>query len=237
MNAVMRMRKRLKIKSKRILWLLLIGCFSAVLVLFCVTAVYWQSQKEEISVCLDAGHGAHDVGAVNGERYEKDDNLRLALLVRDALEEKGVKVYMTRSDDTFLSLQERCDYANRRNCTLFVALHRNSAENGKGVEIWVQNTPGKIDWALAENILFQMEGVGISENRGVKTGYVHNPDGNYYVNAHTKMPSCLVEAGFVTSDEDNALFDENLDAYAQAIALGICETLTDMQSGVLPSEE
>lgn len=51
------------------------------------------------------------------------------------------------------------------------------------------------------------------------------------------MPSCLVEAGFVTSDEDNALFDENLDAYALAIALGIYETLTDMQSGVLPAEE
>ncbi len=225
-------------QSKKILRLLLVVCFSAAIVLFCITAVYLQSQKEaEISVCLDAGHGAQDVGAVNGDRYEKDDNLRLALSVRDALEAKGIKVYMTRSDDTFLSLEERCNFANKRSCTLFVALHRNSAESGNGVEIWVQNTPGKVDWALAENILFQMENVGISENRGVKTGYVKNPDGNYYVNAHTNMPSCLVEAGFVTSDVDNDLFDEHLDAYGEAIALGIYETLTDLQSGALPKEE
>lgn len=206
----------------------LIALFTVFAVLLTVAVVYIQTAPKEISVCIDAGHGAHDAGAVIGERQEKDDNLRLALLVRDKLEEKGIKVYMTREDDTFLTLEERCTVANKKDCTLFVALHRNSAESGKGIEVWVANTPSDTDWALGENLLNALSGTPVSNMRGVKTGYAKNPDGNYYVNAHTDMPSALLEVGFVTSDEDNALFDENIYAYAAAIADGIEKTLLEM---------
>ena len=65
--------------------------------------------------------------------------------------------------------------------------------------------------------LKNLDEAGISQNRGVKAGYARG-DGNYYVNSHSDMPSCLVELGFINSEEDNNLFDKNLDAYAQAIA-------------------
>lgn len=179
------------------------------------------------SVCIDPGHGGHDSGATYKGRREKDDVLRLSLLVRDKLEAKGIKVYMTREDDTFKTLEERCAFANKKHCSLFVAIHRNSSEKGKGMEIWVKNTPEKIDYFLAESILNQLNASGhITKARGVKTGYIKNADGNYYVNAHTKMPSCLAEIGFVTSEEDNQLFDKYLEEYAERIALGITETLT-----------
>ncbi len=218
----------MRTRQKRIIHILGISLFAAALIAFTITVVYLQSVKPEISVCIDAGHGAHDSGAVNGERLEKDDNLRLSLRVREKLEEKGVKVYMTREDDTFLTLEERCRVANKKKCTLFVALHRNSAESGNGVEMWIQSTPNDTDWALAENMLNALSKTEISKARGVKTGYAKNPDGNYYVNAHTDMPSCLAEIGFITSEQDNTLFDENLDAYAAAIADGIEKTLRDM---------
>lgn len=143
----------MRIHKKKILCLFLCFFTAAVLIGGTVALVWMQSVQTEISVCLDAGHGAHDSGAVHGERLEKDDNLRLALSVREKLEAKGVKVYMTREDDTFLSLDERCRVANKKKCTLFVALHRNSAESGNGVEMWIQNTPTDTDWALAENML------------------------------------------------------------------------------------
>lgn len=198
-------------------------------ILLTVGIVYRESQRPEISVCLDAGHGGEDCGATYGERLEKDDNLRLTLLVRDKLEANGIKVYLTREDDIYLTLAERCQIANRKRCTLFVALHRNSSDSGgNGVEMWVKNTPSDTEWALAENMLSALEDVGISKARGVKSGYAKNADGNYYVNAHTDMDSCLAEIGFITSDVDNALFDENLDAYADAIANGILETLDSM---------
>lgn len=224
----------MQIQKKKLLGTAAVLLIAAVLIVGTVAVVWMQSVQPEISVCIDAGHGAHDSGAVNGERLEKDDNLRLALSVREKLEAKNIKVYMTREDDTFLSLDERCRVANKKKCTLFVALHRNSAESGNGVEMWIQSTPTDTDWALAENMLNALSDAGISKARGVKTGYAKNADGNYYVNAHTDMPSCLAEIGFVTSEQDNELFDKNLDAYAAAIADGIEKTLRDM--GKLPAE-
>ncbi len=183
-------------------------------------------KNETPTVCIDAGHGGDDVGAVLGERYEKDDNLRLAEAVKTELENKGVKVIMTRDSDEFISLEDRCRVANRKKADLFVALHRNSAESGNGVEIWVNSTPSETENELAGNILTELEKVGISSNRGVKSGYVGNSDGNYYVNKHTDMPSCLVEIGFITSVKDNTLFDDNLSEYASAVAEGIYSTLS-----------
>lgn len=217
-------------KTRRKKWIIYAVCALATtfLILLTVGTVYRESLRPEISVCLDAGHGGEDCGATFGERLEKDDNLQLTLLVRDKLQANGIKVYLTREDDTFLTLEERCQIANRKRCTLFVALHRNSAQSGSGVEMWVKNTPSDTEWALAENMLSALEDAGISKARGVKSGYAKNADGNYYVNAHTNMPSCLAEIGFITSDEDNVLFDENLDAYADAIAKGIIKTLEEM---------
>lgn len=219
-------------KTRRKKWIIYAVCALATtfLILLTVGTVYRESLRPEISVCLDAGHGGEDCGATFGERLEKEDNLRLTLLVRDKLQANGIKVYLTREDDTFLTLEERCQIANRKRCTLFVALHRNSAQSGSGVEMWVKNTPSDTEWALAEHMLSALEDAGISKARGVKSGYAKNADGNYYVNAHTNMPSCLAEIGFITSDEDNALFDENLDAYADAIAKGIIKTLESTET-------
>ena len=41
------------------------------------------------------------------------------------------------------------------------------------------------------------------------------------------MPSCLIELGFISDDEDNKLFDENAEEYAKAIAKGIIETVNN----------
>ena len=171
-----------------------------------------------VDVVIDPGHGGNDVGA----QYEGRNDL--ALLVADDLKDMGVKVKLTRDDDTFISLKKRCKIANRRRAKLFVALHRNSADSGKGVEIWISSDAPQKDTALAENILSELDEVGISKNRGVKAGYARG-DGNYYVNSHTNMASCLAEIGFITSEEDNKLLDDNLNAYAEAIATAIKNTL------------
>lgn len=181
--------------------------------------------NDTAQVVIDAGHGGHDVGAEYNGRYEKDDNLAVALLVADKLREKGIDVVLTRDDDTFISLEKRCKIANRKKAQLFVSLHRNSADNARGVEIWVSSNKPQKDTQLAENIMNSLDEAGITQNRGVKYGYAQG-NGNYYVNSHTFMPSCLVELGFMNSEEDNVMFDQNLDAYAQAIADAIENTLS-----------
>ena len=199
----------------------LVGVF-AVIISITVAAVILNDTAQ---VVIDAGHGGHDVGAEYNGRYEKDDNLAVALFVADKLRERGIDVELTRDDDTFISLEKRCKIANRKKAQLFVSLHRNSADNAKGVEIWVSSNKPQKDTQLAENIMNGLDEAGITQNRGVKYGYAQG-NGNYYVNSHTFMPSCLVELGFMNSEEDNAMFDQNLDAYAQAIADAIEKTLS-----------
>lgn len=180
----------------------------------------------DFKVVIDAGHGGEDGGSTDFHetRIEKDDNLRLSLAVKEILESYDVEVVMTRADDSMCSLDERCEIANESDADLFVSLHRNSAEVGNGVEIWVSSKEIYEDTLLGQNILEALDEVGISENRGVQFGYISNSDFNYQVNSHTKMPSCLVELGFITNDEDNRLFDEKFDEYALAIANAIYKT-------------
>ena len=181
-------------------------------------------------VCIDPGHGGKDTGATLGKRLEKEDSLRLSLQIKTKLEEKGIGVSLTRTNDTYITLEERCKLANKQNADLFVSIHRNSADHGKGVEVWIKNTPEQEDSFLAESILSHLKASNhVSNIRGIKSGYRKNADGNYYVNAHTKMPSCLVEVGFITNEEDNRLFDSYLEEYAQSIADAIEATLQSMQ--------
>lgn len=193
--------------------------------------------EDTFVVVIDAGHGGYDGGSTADgvTRLEKDDNLRLALATQKALEQyKDVTVLMTRTTDEFISLQGRCDIANQAGADLFVSLHRNCAAVGNGVEIWIDNADDRVDKLLAEYILELLEEVGISRNRGLKYGFrgvtgenSDNQADSYYVNAHTDMPSCLIELGFLTADEDNINFDTHLEEYAAAIARGIVELGTD----------
>ena len=210
--------------------------FSSVLVLILVggseTIYYFQQLNfvpDKKVICLDPGHGGTSSGAVNGTRMEKDDNLRLSLLVRDILEERGYTVVMTRSDDSDVSLEERGKIANKSRASLFVSIHRNSsAGEGKGVEMWVHSSNPTDDMLLAENILGNLESAGFSSNRGIHSGYREGADLNYYINRNTKMPSCLAEIGFISSEIDNQDFDEKLYEYALAIANVIEQTLLEM---------
>ncbi len=163
--------------------------------------------------------------ASNGKRYEKDDNLDVVLAVKNELEKRDIKVILTRKDDTFISLEKRCQIANFRKVERFVSIHRNSGKNGNGVEVWLSNETDEFSEKLASDILNELEKVGIQSNRGIKSGTSENNGNDYYVNKNTKMPSCLVELGFISNSKDNQLLDENLEEYAKAIAKGILQNI------------
>lgn len=185
----------------------------------------WENQK--VIVCIDAGHGGKDAGSVsaNNKRYEKDDNLQMALAVQKELEKHDIKVILTRENDTFVTLQKRCQIANFRRADLFVSIHRNSSESGNGVEIWVKTQENELDEKLANSILDELAKTKIQTNRGIKQGTSENEGNDYYVNKNTKMPSCLIELGFISNQKDNQLLDENRENYAKAIANGILQNI------------
>lgn len=187
--------------------------------------------NDTYTVCVDAGHGGSDVGAVGLDgSYEKDDNLRLALKVADALEKSGVNVVLTRSDDSDTQLSSRSVIANDAKADLFVSLHRNStaaANTTKGIEIWIHSSGSERSYAAADDILTNLEGVGITNNRGVRIGTQGDSDDDYAVIRDTDMTSMIIEMGFMTSQDDLDYFNENLDNYAKAISNGIVEWLNE----------
>jgi N-acetylmuramoyl-L-alanine amidase len=109
-------------------------------------------------VVIDAGHGGHDYGTVGpGGVLEKevvlDIALRLAKLVQGGM---GAEVILTRSDDTFIPLQERTAIANERKADLFLSIHANSspAPSVAGTETFLLNfttSSGALDVAAREN--------------------------------------------------------------------------------------
>ena len=165
---------------------------------------------------LDAGHGGRDPGAVYNGRQEKDDTLALTLAVGEILQERGVDVLYTRTTDIYESPYQKAMEANAAGVDFFVSIHRNSypTDNAvSGVESLVYDKSG-IKLEMAENINSQLESVGFI-NLGVKArpGLV--------VLRRTQMPAGLVEVGFINSDTDNAIFDDNFNDIALAIAEGI----------------
>lgn len=172
------------------------------------------------TIMLDAGHGGREPGAVYNDRKEKDDALRLTLAVGEILQNNGIDVEYTRTTDVYDTPYQKAVKANESNADFFVSIHRNSFPRpnaASGVEVLLYNKAG-VKQEMAQNILSQLETVGF-----VDLGIKERP--NLVVLKRTNMPALLIEAGFLNSDVDNRLFDENFDDIAQAIASGILDTL------------
>ena len=176
-------------------------------------------------IMLDAGHGGSDPGAVYDERREKDDALALTLAIGEILQDNGIDVLYTRTEDVYKSPYQRAMEANLSDADFFISIHRNSFPTDNqvsGVEALVYNKRG-IKYEMAKNILEQLETIGFRD-LGVK----ERP--NLVVLRRTKMPAILVEVGFINSSVDNQLFDDSFEAIAQAIAKGIIDTLMEWEA-------
>ncbi|MBQ7901406.1 MAG: N-acetylmuramoyl-L-alanine amidase [Clostridia bacterium] len=208
-------------------------------------------QKVELTniVVIDAGHGGKDVGAVgkdeegnmltdeNGNPLltEKELNLYIAQKIRDNLVSAGIKVVMTRDDDTYEgteneNLLARANLANNVNASLFLSVHNNSAVSPKATGTEVCYTPnssgayGVTSMEFAQNILTPLVNATGLTNRGLSS----RP--NLAVLKYTKMPAVLIECGFVTCETDRAVLmnKSKLDEIAKAVANGIRATLQQM---------
>lgn len=182
-------------------------------------------------IILDPGHGGYDAGASYEGRREKDDVLNLAFDVAANLRRLGYDVEFTRVEDVYDSPTEKARIANASGADFFVSLHRNSSATPnqyEGVETLLYSDTG-IKADMARNINSRLEDVGF-KNLGVDVRR------DLAVLRRTNMPALLLEVGFINNVEDNELFDTRAAQIAEAIALGIDETLrtgttTAMNSG------
>lgn len=182
---------------------------------------------DERIVVIDPGHGGFDGGSVgNDNGLEKDDDLKMALALKKALETRGITVYMTREDDTFIELEDRAQFANDKNADLFLSVHRNkygSDVSVCGYESWIMSTGPEKTTDIATRLQEALKKAGVSRDRGVKFGTQGSSEEDYVVNKYSLCPSVLLEMGFMDNAEDNSTFRNNTDKLADAMAQAIFE--------------
>ena len=198
------------------------------------TVVNNNSQPTYIgTVVLDPGHGGYDVGAssADGRIVEKEFDLKIAIKVKDILEQNGVKVIMTRinddvtwSNDNGKDLQARLDIATKEKADLMVSIHCNVSDediyNVSGSEVYA-NAEQKTSTALANSIVSELNKLSPEmPSRGVKTAVLH-------LTLFNKVPTVIVEMGFVSNPKDveYLLKNETQNKMVEAIANGIINHL------------
>ena len=145
----------MKLNHKNTLLLLILN------LVFCTSAFSQSGQK--FKVALDAGHGAHDFGAVYHGHIEKNIALAVVLKVGKILEKNpNIEVIYTRKTDVFIDLVERANIANRADANIFVSIHCNANKNtaADGSETYVMGlnkNASNLEVAKKENSVITLE--------------------------------------------------------------------------------
>lgn len=170
-------------------------------------------------IMIDPGHGGKDPGATGySGKDEKDLNLSLALKVLELIkDDPRFEVRLTRTDDTFVELEERAKLANEWGADAFISIHGNSFEDQatSGIETYYQY---ENSIPLAQTIHQKMiEAMGFSD-RGAREDHLK-------VLSLTEMPAVLVEPGYLSNPAEEAVLlgDEGQALAAQAIVDGLKE--------------
>lgn len=183
------------------------------------TVVISPKKTADKVVVIDAGHGGSDCGATRSGIYEKDITLDVSKRVYEILTSKGVDVYMTRDDDSTVSLQERVEISENIDPDVFVSIHVNSsnveAPNGLETHYYKDNS-----LKLAKTVHASMLNHIKAKDRGLFKS-------KFYVINHTTAPAILVEIGFISNaaERGQLVTESRKQATAKAIAEGIYDYL------------
>lgn len=147
-------------------------------------------------VVIDAGHGGTDYGAIRNGINEKDITLDVAKRVESLLKKQGYQVTMTRTNDIYVSLQDRVSISENVSPDIFVSIHVNSSTRPEitGIETHYYHQESL---NLAQTVHSAFASAVKSNNRGLFKS-------KFYVINHTTSPAILIEIGFISNDNERA---------------------------------
>lgn len=128
-----------------------------------------KDEGKKFTVVVDAGHGGKDIGATDNGVMEKNINLKVAKELETLIKKKmkNANVVMTRDGDTYLTLQQRADKANKSHGDLFISIHTNSVDkknrNRKTLEgssvytLGLHKDENNLEVAMRENSVIELE--------------------------------------------------------------------------------
>ncbi len=205
-------KMKVRPKNVRFMFLLLKTCL-----------VFGWNLSAQNRVVIDPGHGGKDSGAIGlKSMLEKNIVLRVAnemIRLNRALFDNVLDIYLTRNQDSLISLRDRARLAKTLSADIFISLHCNHSENSnaKGIEVYVakgdyQYSNVSIWLAYEIQKRFQKE-LGF-ESRGVKFA-------NFQVLRETTgdIPSMLVELGFLSNTDESNNYHKPASYRATALVL------------------
>lgn len=202
-----------------------------------ITYAIQENRPGERLVWIDPGHGGADPGKVGaGDVLEKDINLQISLLLKEELENRGIRVLMTRTKDEDLAeegagerklsdLSNRCKMMNESQAALTICIHQNSYPDPDvaGAQVFYcsgsemgQQVAGYIQDSLKEC-------VDPDNKREIKE------NNSYYMLKNTGIPVVIVECGFLSNPEETELLTDPdyQEQIAEAVALGVLKYFSE----------
>jgi N-acetylmuramoyl-L-alanine amidase len=191
------------------------------------------------TIVIDAGHGGRDNGTKGNGLVEKELTLDMAFRVEKQLQMNGFRTFLTRKDDTFVSLPDRTELANKFDHSLFVSIHFNNSvsTSASGLETFYasQKIAPEPEWSWAGFFGRRqpLESLDTGENLAgfIQTALVTRTEGGnrgakgqaFYVIRHTRAPAVLVEGGFLSNTFEARLIanPEYRELLASAIVEGV----------------
>ena len=191
---------------------------------------------------IDPGHGGDDRRnkSITGAIVEADVNLKVALMLKDFLEEAGARVIMSRYGDDTVPLESRAYMANESGADVFISIHHNASANKQ--DYWTDYTttyyhaadgyyeyePCVRDLAryIQRDLAYSMRNSGgLISFDGTVSDYVIFPEEGFLVLRDTEIPAVLVECAFFTNrmEERRLAIDEFNEVQAWGIFRGIAK--------------
>ncbi|MCR5432700.1 MAG: N-acetylmuramoyl-L-alanine amidase [Lachnospiraceae bacterium] len=169
-------------------------------------------------IVIDPGHGGYDSGILSSKKYEKQVDLEIAMLLSEDLKDKGFDVFLTRTDDNFLGVNDRVDLANEQEEALaLISIHQNFSDKDSDEGVEVHTVQNEKNEQLAQLIVDE-----VAENTGAINGGVKLSD-NLVICSKVDMPAVVVECGYLTNKrEAQNLWEES---YQKKIASAIASAV------------
>lgn len=219
------------------------------------------------TIVIDAGHGGKDPGTIGNGIIEKEQTLIFAKELGKKLQKAGYTVYYTRTNDTYIALEKRTEFANNKKADLFISVHCNSNTDKTiaGFETYYLSTKGSDKRATF--VASRENGVSANKLNSLQiilsditldskqeeskniAGYIqHNVlvqtrkhshsikdkgvrSAPFFVLLGARMPSVLVELGYVSNKQDaNTLLKTS---YRSAVVEGVVEAIASYQKSLI----
>lgn len=201
--------------------------FIIVITLLLVSFTVYITTPSE-TICIDAGHGGFDGGAVVKNTLEKDITLSASLILGRMLENTGYSVIYTRKTDNSLTnekvsdMKERLKIINKKSNILYISIHANKYPSSvvSGAQVFYSNK-NSLSKNLSENIQNYLKEEDKTNKRLAKVIK------DKYITDNAIIPGCIVELGFMSNENDLKIMTTNktLEYRCLMIYLGILKYL------------